>query len=161
MQQKAYIGLLDTCDEKQETRADSTMVYTDCTVANRYDCLAHRLITSLDIQECTDGSERFRIDKALWDTGASSSCISERMARKIGLRPVDTGVGIGTTGQQDIAYYIVDVCLTPEMIFKNVKIAGFPLENHDIDFVIGMDIISKGKLVVENRNGRTEVEFAV
>ena len=83
------------------------------------------------------------------------------MARKLGLRPVDTGVGISTTGKQDITYYIVDIVLTPEMVFKNVKIAGFPLQNHDVDFVIGMDIISKGTLLVKNNSGKTVVTFTV
>lgn len=159
MKQNVYVGLLDTCESRPEAEAESTQAYADGAITNRYDGIANRLITSLDIRECTDGAEGFRINKALWDTGASSSCISERMARKLGLRPVDTGVGISTTGKQDITYYIVDIVLTPEMVFRNVKIAGFPLENHDVDFVIGMDIISKGTLVVKNDNGKTVVTF--
>ena len=71
------------------------------------------------------------------------------------------GIGISTTGKQDITYYIVDIVLTPEMVFKNVKIAGFPLQNHDVDFVIGMDIISKGTLLVKNNSGKTVVTFTV
>ena len=161
MKQNVYVGLLDTCESRSEAEAESTPAYADSAITNRYDGIANRLITSLDIRECTDGAEGFRINKALWDTGASSSCISERMARKLGLRPVDTGVGISTTGKQDITYYIVDIVLTPEMVFKNVKIAGFPLQNHDVDFVIGMDIISKGTLLVKNNSGKTVVTFTV
>ena len=161
MEKKVYIGLLDTRQKKQEDVVHRLKAYTDCTVTDQYSGLADRLTTSLDIRECADDSERFRIDKALWDTGASCSCISERLARKMGLHPVDTGVGISTIGQQDITYYIVDVCLTPEMIFRNIKIAGFPLENHDVDFIIGMDIISKGNLSVTNKNGNTEVKFTI
>ena len=83
------------------------------------------------------------------------------MARKLGLHPVDTGVGVSATGQQDITYYIVDICLSPEMVFRNVKIAGFPLENNNVDFIIGMDIISKGNLIVTNKEGKTEVKFTL
>ena len=74
---------------------------------------------------------------------------------------MDTGVGISSIGQQDILYYIVYVCLSDDIVFKNMKIAGFPLENHNVDFIIGMDIISKGALTIRNNNGKTEVEFSI
>lgn len=161
MEKKIYIGLLDVGQEKREAVIQRTESYTDCALTVQYSGLANRLTTSLDIRECTDTSERFQIDKALWDTGSSGSCISERMARKLGLHPVDTGVGVSATGQQDITYYIVDICLSPEMVFRNVKIAGFPLENNNVDFIIGMDIISKGNLSVTNKEGKTEVKFTL
>ena len=161
MEKKIYIGLLDAGQKKQEAVVQRTETYTDHTTTVQYSGLANRLITSLDIRGCTDASKRFRVDKALWDTGSSGSCISERMARKLGLHPVDTGVGVSATGQQDITYYIVDICLSPEMVFRNVKIAGFPLENNNVDFILGMDIISKGNLSVTNKEGKTEVKFTL
>lgn len=115
MKQNVYVGLLDTCESRSEAEAESTQAYADSAITNRYDGIANRLITSLDIRECTDGAEGFRINKALWDTGASSSCISERMARKLGLRPVDTfgcngkgedGYATVTKEQQELANYV-------------------------------------------------------
>lgn len=124
MEKKIYIGLLDAGQKKQEAVVQRTETYTDHTTTVQYSGLANRLITSLDIRGCTDASKRFRVDKALWDTGSSGSCISERMARKLGLHPVETGVGVSATGQQDITYLYCGICLSPEMVFRNVKIAG-------------------------------------
>ena len=161
MDNRAYIGLMDTKEKSQVHEVENVIVYADSTITDRYSGIANRLTISLCVRECIDDAERFRIEHALWDTGTSSSCISERMARKLGLRPVDTGIGISSIGQQDISYYIVDVCLSDEIVFKNMKIAGFPLENHNVDFIIGMDIIAKGNLIIRNNNGKTEVEFSI
>ena len=162
MKNEVYIGVIDTKEKnRQYDDIEKTTVYANSIITNRYSGIINRLTTSLSIQECMDNAERFRIENALWDTGASSSCISEKMARNLGLRPVDTGVGISSIGQQDILYYIVDVCLSDDIVFKNMKIAGFPLENHNVDFIIGMDIISKGALTIRNNNGKTEVEFSI
>lgn len=161
MKNRVYIGLMDTKEKNRKQAVENVIVYADSMITDRYSGIANRLTTSLCIRECMDDAERFRIEHALWDTGASSSCISERMARKLGLRPVDTGIGISSIGQQDILYYIVDVCLSDDIIFKNMKIACFPLENHNVDFIIGMDIIAKGNLMIRNNNGKTEVEFSI
>lgn len=66
MKQNVYVGLLDTCESRSEAEAESTQAYADSAITNRYDGIANRLITSLDIRECTDGAEGFRINKALW-----------------------------------------------------------------------------------------------
>ena len=161
MDNTVYIGVVDTKKKSPSCDVENSVVYANSTITNRYSGIANRLITSLCVQECLDNAERFRIEHALWDTGASGSCISERMARKMGLHPVDTGVGISSIGQQDILYYIVDVRLSDDIVFKNMKIAGFPLENHNVDFIIGMDIIAKGNLTIRNNNGKTEVKFSI
>ena len=61
MKQNVYVGLLDTCESRSEAEAESTQAYADSAITNRYDGIVNRLITSLDIRECTDGAEGFRI----------------------------------------------------------------------------------------------------
>ena len=161
MDDTVYIGIIDTKKKSLQYDVKKSIVYANSTITNRYSGIVNRLTTSLCIQECQDNAERFSIERALWDTGVSGSCISDRMARMLGLHPIDTGVGISSIGQQDILYYIVDVRLSDDIIFKNMKIAGFPLENHNVDFIIGMDIIAKGNLAIRNNNGKTEVEFSI
>ena len=39
------------------------------------------------------------------------------------------------------------------------KVAGISMAGRDSDFVIGMDIISRGNLTVKNNNGKTELRF--
>ena len=46
---------------------------------------------------------------------------------------------------------------TVEKLYEGIEIA----RNHNVDFIIGMDIISKGALTIRNNNGKTEVEFSI
>lgn len=123
-----------------------------------YQKLAQRLTTLIDISACVEDAPLIRV-KTLWDTGARTSCISDKMARKMGLQPIDNGVGVTPAGQIDIYYYFVDVHISKNMVIHNVKVAGFPLERHDADFLIGMDIILKGNLSVRNSEGKTTITF--
>lgn len=123
-----------------------------------YESHVNRLINPIDISACIDAAPRYRVNAA-WDTGAINSCISEGMARKMGIQPATDGVGVTVSGQIDIHYYFIDVYLTDDVVFRNVKVAGFPLERHDVDFLIGMDVISKGNLQVKTADGRTTVLF--
>lgn len=107
MDNTVYIGVVDTKKKSPSCDVENSVVYANSTITNRYSGIANRLITSLCVQECLDNAERFRIEHALWDTGASGSCISERMARKMGLHPVDTGVGISQSGSR--IFYIISL----------------------------------------------------
>ena len=147
----------DTVDIKEKD-ANGRLVFLDGLFTMEYQNIAHRLVTPVDVSACVDGSPLFRMD-AIWDTGATTSCISEPIARKMGLLPIEKGVGVSTTGQTDISYYLVDVSISPTVRVPNLKVGGFPMENHDGDFIVGMDIISKGKLCVESKGGATGFSF--
>lgn len=155
----ATSGLITTDQQAGGKNKNNQITFCDYTLTAEYDDKVLRLSTPVDICECVDHTPKFRIEKALWDTGSTSSCISERLARKMGLRPIDKGVGITAGGQIEIPYYLVDVHITDEIVFRNVKAAGFPLENHEEDFLIGMDIISQGDFSIRNINNKTVFIF--
>lgn len=96
----------------------------------------------------------------LWDTGAHCSCISSRIVKELGLKPIKTkertSSAFGIT-QNDM--YIVDVYLTNHMIFKNVKVKEAPFEETSYDFLIGMDIIKQGNFQVLIENEKTVLKF--
>ena len=151
-------GLITTVQQMSGTE-NNQITFCDYTLTAEYDNTVLRIATPVDICECTDRAIKFRIEKALWDTGSTSSCISERLARKMGLRPIDKGIGITAVGQIEIPYYLLDVHITDDIIFRNVKAAGFPMENHKEDFLIGMDIISRGEFNIKNINNKTVFTF--
>lgn len=155
------IGFITTDNKPVKTGLDGSMqiVYNDHTLAMEYGEIINRLYTSADISECTPESPRFRVDKALWDTGSMTSCISVRLAKKLGLKPIDTGVGVTAAGQVDIVYYLLDIHLGDDMVCRHVRVAEFPLERHDVDFLIGMDIITQGTLNISNTDGKTKLTF--
>ena len=158
----SIIGLLDAHPEPKRWnphhKARKTVTsFCDRTFSEEYDGLTQRLTTQITVGKCgTD--RRFRMN-AIWDTGSMISCISEDMAYKMKLQPVESGVGITPAGQVEIMYYFLNVELSEGIKFRNVKVAGFPMKRHDADFLIGMDIISKGDFRVKNDNGRTVIIF--
>ena len=158
---QTMIGLITTGDQvtKKEDNEKGQLSYDTSSVSMVYDNLVQRIVTATDISMCVDDAQIYRVEKTLWDTGALTSCISEKMARHIGLVPIDTGVGVTPAGQLEICYYLLDIHLSNKVVFHNMKVAGFPLERHDVDFLIGMDIISKGDFNIRNSDGRTVFTF--
>lgn len=154
------IGLFSILEKEAETefKLDGNIIFLDHLFTMEYQELIQRIMSDVDICACVDGAPKHRT-KAIWDTGALTSCISNKLARKMGLQVVDIGVGVTATGQAEIQYYFVDVHISDSMIIRNVKVAGFPLEKHDADFLIGMDIIKHGNFSICNSDGKTKITF--
>lgn len=154
------IGLFSIREKDEALKLDGNVIFLNHLFTMEYENLVQRIISDVDICACIDGSPKHRI-KAIWDTGALTSCISNKLARKMGLQVVDTGIGVTPTGQTEIQYYFVDVHISDDIIIPNVCVAGFPLENHDVNFLVGMDIITKGDLSIRNVEGKTKIEFRI
>lgn len=146
-------------DESEHQIAPSRVAYVDNVFMAGYEEKANRLITPVTVQESGGNAESILINKAIWDTGAVVSCISDKIARRENMKPVDSGVLATLTGQKEIVYYFLDIWLSKDILIPNVKVAGISMVGRDSDFVIGMDIISRGNLIVKNNNGKTELRF--
>jgi hypothetical protein len=102
----------------------------------------------------------FRPFKALWDTGATRSMISQNVVDACGLISTgfeDTHHAQGTT--KDVPVFLVNIQLPTD-----VQVIGVPaLRGKFIGFdvLIGMDIITKGDFAVTNRKGRTKFTFRI
>ena len=154
------IGLIDT---GESFRADhpQRVVYLDGILTSEFPGCTQRLLTPITVRASRGHSPFIQIEAAVWDTGAVTSCISEEIARREGLKPIDQGIVKTPAGQQDVLYYFTDVHITEEIVIRGVKVAGIPMEGRDSDFIIGMDIISKGSLTIQNDNGKTKMTFAM
>lgn len=146
-------------DESKYQMAPSRVAYVDNVFMAGYEEKANRLITPVTVQESGGNAESILINKAIWDTGTVVSCISDEIARRENMKPVDSGVLATLTGQKEIVYYFLDIWLSKDILIPNVKAAGISMAGRDSDFVIGMDIISRGNLTVKNNNGKTELRF--
>ncbi|MBQ0028995.1 MAG: hypothetical protein KBT32_01000 [Bacteroidales bacterium] len=90
----------------------------------------------------------------LWDTGASRSSIPEYYAQLLMLKAICTSIVDGNNGKTMSSVYMT----TFELDSKFVQV--HPTSN-SLDFaLIGMDIISKGKMVITNDNGKLTMYFA-
>lgn len=155
----AFIGLAQEADRLFERDYRLTQIKNGLRI--EYDEVVQRISTELDISECNDSENLHRIKKAVWDTGATTSSISNRLAEHFGLRPVDVGIIVTATGQVEVPIYMLDLHLTKDIILKNIKVFGSPMENRDVDFLVGMDVISKGKFIVDSTGGGTSVSFTM
>ena len=113
--------------------------------------------------------------KALWDTGADQTCISNQLATSLNLsanhRQTKTMSATGVLSK--LSMYDVDLTLissahSPDEVFKRNRFLTISLiavgvdfrgVNNDTDIVIGMDIISQGDLAISNFDNKTTFTF--
>lgn len=97
--------------------------------------------------------------KALWDTGANVSCVSEDVITNLGL--IATGiVPRSTPSGHDLANtYLVDVILPNNVQVPDLLVCDSKIGDQGIGMLVGMDIINKGDFAVSNYNGKTVFSF--
>lgn len=95
----------------------------------------------------------------IWDTGASGSCISQRVVdtlkpTRLGYRTVLTPAGSSERG-----VYLLDLILPNNIRVKDVAVFDSEIGDQGIDVLIGMDIISMGDFAVSNSGGKLVFTF--
>ena len=115
--------------------------------------------TPVDLSSCKD-VKRVKVVRSLWDTGASVTLISARVAKVLGLTSIGkTGVSGYNEGIDVKDTYCVHVGLPTGDIVTNIMAMEF--ESDEYDVVIGMDVIEKGDLAVTNLDDRTTFTFRI
>jgi hypothetical protein len=95
---------------------------------------------------------------AIWDTGASYSVISDRLAAELQL-PVSSRVKIHTiAGRTRVRTYDVNLSLPGDIDFYNHPVYSGDLPP-GIDVLIGMDIITLGDLAITTLSGHPKFTF--
>ena len=98
--------------------------------------------------------------QAIWDTGATNTCITRRIAAQLGLEPSGRAIVSGVHGSKEVSTYFINLYLP-----NNVTILGISATEAeiggDVDVLIGMDVIRHGDLSVCNFNSRTIFSFRV
>lgn len=97
---------------------------------------------------------------ALWDTGATSSVITERVVQRCNLSPtgmteVNTAAGASITST-----FLVSIGLPNNVWFSDIRVTLGQLSNN-IDILIGMDIICRGDFAITHRDGKTIFSFRI
>lgn len=114
---------------------------------------------------------------ALWDTGATMSGITKRLANMLGLEPFSM-TSITTAGGvvSDVPVYKIDFILSNEnsfgfpnnvsldvennVHFFNINVTELP-NNNSFDFLVGMDVITLGDFSITNKNSCSCVSFRI
>lgn len=98
--------------------------------------------------------------KAVWDTGATSSCISQKAVRALGLQRVSYRKIYTVNSSAEVKTYYVGLEL-PNYFMTTVTASALASISDDVDVVIGMDVISRGDFSVTNVLGKTTFSFRI
>jgi hypothetical protein len=98
-----------------------------------------------------------QVFKAIWDTGATNSVITEKVIGQCGLKA--TGMTKVRTAQDEVTTetFLVGIFLPNGVVVPDVRVSKLPIR--DADVLIGMDIIGAGDFAVTNKDGKTVFSF--
>lgn len=97
--------------------------------------------------------------KAIWDTGATNSVITENVVNTLKLTSTGFADVDHAGGHERTSTYKVSIGLPNHVAFPFVTVSLGKIKGADV--LIGMDIISKGDLAITNVGGKTIVSFRV
>ena len=109
--------------------------------------LARRLLTSATV---ISGNKAVKVD-ALWDTGATCTCISHEIAQQLALTPTGMMTVKTASGQEDVKTYLVNLGLPNNVAIEGVPVCDSAIGEQGIGMLIGMDIIQMGDFSVTNK----------
>lgn len=109
----------------------------------------------------TIGNKTIETNKAIWDTGATITAISSAVSKRIGAMPVESGTTISATDRSDSNIYLATIELPGDIVLHNVEVWDISLDDYAAEVIIGMDIISRGRLIVETVNGVPTFSFSI
>ena len=95
--------------------------------------------------------------KAIWDTGATSSVITQQVIDACNLQPTGIAEVHGVHGKDFSETYLVNIVLQSGVGFPNIQVTKGKLTG--VDVLIGMDIITRGDFVITNQGGNTICSF--
>lgn len=96
---------------------------------------------------------------ALWDTGATRTCVSDHVASELNLVPVGQGKIQTPSGEGIVNVYCISLVLPNNVTIKDVMATGSDIGKQGLDVLIGMDIIGLGDFAVSSYNGITQFSF--
>ena len=94
---------------------------------------------------------------AIWDTGATNTCISKKVVTSLGLQQTGVAAVTGVHGTENRPTYLVNLTLPNKVRFPVLKVTELKFVGGDV--LIGMDIIVNGDLAITNFDGKTAFSF--
>ena len=130
-----------------------TFAFTTASNAGIMNRLTNQVIVKYDGKEITT--------LALWDTGATGTCISTDVVSRLMMTPTGKKNIQTPSGSSQVNTYLVDVMLPNNVNIPQIEVCDSEIGNQGLGMLIGMDIITKGDFSVSNYNGRTVFSFRI
>ena len=105
-----------------------SVLVTDCAVKNPY-------------------GKKFKQVNAIWDTGATHSVVTPKLATFLNLAPIDKVLVKGVHGEAVVNSYIIELALPNRVIIEDLKVSEAELSGNN-HVLIGMDVIGIGDFSV-------------
>ena len=128
----------------------------------QYNEIVDSIVSECVVYPAVDASEAegvkgVKTDNAVWDTGATQTLISPKIAKELGLKvvaqcEVDSFDGVSKTNLYD-----VHIGLPTGDAILNVEAMETTGEAYDV--VIGMDVICYGDFAFTNKDGKSTFSF--
>jgi len=103
--------------------------------------------------------ENYKQYNALWDTGASTTCISRQIVKDLKLESRSVAFNYTAGGKIISNIYCINLLLPNRIVIKGLFVACCDLD--DTDILIGMDVITQGDMAISNYEGKTTFSFRV
>lgn len=116
----------------------------------------HKTERQLVNEAYVKGNGKTRRVRALWDTGASNTCLSNELAQDLGLVELGSIDVLTPSGPSSHARYRVDVMLMGVIPFAGLVVTGIEIGRQGLGLLIGMEIISKGDFATSCKDGKTK-----
>lgn len=127
----------------------------------RYEGITNVLRSECVVSQAFDPSSLSRPETCtvtcVWDTGATNSVISPRLAQVLKLIPTGRSFVNDASGQKVSNTYMVNIMLPNNVGVPFLQVTEGVLLGFDM--LIGMDIISKGDFSISCPNGKTVFTF--
>lgn len=121
--------------------------------------ISKRIIVPCIIDKVGTGTSSNPVVKALWDTGATTTCISETLAQSLGLMTEDEDILTMADGSKHTSsVYSVQITMG-KFTLPYIRVCDLPMKNSGHDVIIGMDFMTKGDLSITNYEGSTMLSF--
>lgn len=119
-----------------------------------YNGLVNRIIHDITLIN----EDKSIVVPALWDTGATNSCISHDVVNRLLLLPTGTINNATTSGIVLQKTYNLTFKIS-EITINDLLVVESEIGLQGIDVLIGMDVIQHGDFSISNFNGRTTLSF--
>jgi len=96
--------------------------------------------------------------RAIWDTGATGTAITQKVIDEVGLKP--TGMAKVNTASEEgmlTEVYHISVFLPNKVCIPQLKVTRTKIVDSDV--LLGMDIISQGDFAITYLDGKTVLSF--
>lgn len=119
------------------------------------------LVTDVELTLPSDTTNKKKC-KAIWDTGATGTVISQTIVNALNLKPIGIAY-VNTPSAQNVPTneYLVDIHLYEGKVCVQGVRVTLGIISGGADCLIGMDIITLGDFSVTNVNGCTTFSFRI